>query len=185
LGRRVASCSGVAAVECDFVISSGSLVPIEVLEHVGGMEEALFIDQVDTEWCLRARSMGYRVFGVCAAVLEHRLGEGVRWFWLGRWRRVFRQKPFRYYYIFRNTLVLFRRGYFEPKFVPFHLAWLAVMLVVFGVFGGRSGGLRMMLKGLLHGLQGARGELQAPAPRRFARRSARAAAPIRQDSGHG
>ena len=167
LGPRMASCSGDAPVECDFVISSGSLVPIQVLEEVGGMEEALFIDQVDTEWCFRARSKGYRVFGACGAVLDHRVGEGVRWIWLGRWRRLFRQKAFRYYYIFRNTLILCRRDYVELKFVPFHLAWLAAMLLAFGVFGGRSGGLRMMLKGIAHGLQGATGELKTATSRRF------------------
>ena len=61
------------------------------------MEEALFIDQVDTEWCLRARSMGYRVFGACGAILEHRLGEAYYRIWFGRWRQLPRHKPFRYY----------------------------------------------------------------------------------------
>ena len=58
LGLRSQPCpDDNVAVECDFLLSSGSLVPLEVIDRVGGMEEALFIDQVDTEWCLRARSM--------------------------------------------------------------------------------------------------------------------------------
>jgi len=72
-------------MECDFLLSSGSLVPLDVIDKVGGMEEELFIDQVDTEWCLRARSMGYRVFGAFGAILEHRLGEAHARAWFDRW----------------------------------------------------------------------------------------------------
>ena len=32
--------------QCDVLVSSGSLVPMAVLDEVGGMEEAFFIDQV-------------------------------------------------------------------------------------------------------------------------------------------
>jgi rhamnosyltransferase len=172
-----------APAECDYLIASGTLVPVAVLDEVGGMEEALFIDQVDTEWCCRARALGYRVFGVPDAMLDHRVGEGVRWIWLGRWRRLFAQKPVRYYYIFRNTLVLMRRGYVGAKFVPFHLAWLAAMLAVFGIFGRRPEALGMMLKGIAHGALGRSGELpaqsEAPTP------ATRSVAPNRQDSGRG
>jgi hypothetical protein len=125
--------------ECDVLIASGSLLPMAVLDEVGGMEEALFIDQVDTEWCLRARGRGYRAFGVRDAVLDHRPGEGLRWIWLGRWRRLIRHPPFRYYTIFRNTLVVCRRDYALPRFVLFQLCWLATLFVAFGLFAGRTG----------------------------------------------
>ena len=118
-----------AAIECDFLLSSGSLVPLEVIDDVGGMEEALFIDQVDTEWCLRARAKGYRVFGACGAVLEHRLGEALFRIWFGRWRHLPRHKPFRYYYIFRNSVHLFRREYAPRKWMWFQLQWLGALLL--------------------------------------------------------
>ena len=172
-----------ASAECDFLISSGSLVPVAVLDEVGAMEEALFIDQVDTEWCCRARSLGYRVFGVWDAVLDHRVGESVHWIWLGRWRRLFAQKPVRYYYIFRNTLLILRRRYVEAKFVPFHLAWLAAMLLVFGIFDRRPEVLGMMLKGIAHAALGLSGEL--PAPSAALTQAPRSVAPNRQDSGRG
>lgn len=147
--------------ECDALIASGSLLPMAVLDEVGGMEEALFIDQVDTEWCLRARRRGYRAFGVRDAVLDHRPGESLRWIWLGRWRRLIRHPPFRYYTIFRNTLVLCRRDYALPRFVLFQLCWLATLFVAFGLFGGRTGSLPMMLRGIAHGLAGRTGESAA------------------------
>jgi rhamnosyltransferase len=140
-----------ARAECDVLISSGSLIPMAVLDEVGGMEEAFFIDQVDTEWCLRARALGYRVFGVREALLDHRPGESMSWVWLGSWRRLIRHPPFRYYTIFRNTLVLCRRQYAIPRFVAFQLCWLAALFVAFGLLGRRNGTLPMMLRGIADG----------------------------------
>lgn len=149
-----------SAVECDMLISSGSLIPLDVIEAVGGMEEDLFIDQVDTEWCLRARSKGYRIFGACGAVLEHRLGESAARFWIGRWRRLPRHKAFRYYYIFRNTILLSRRNYSSLKWILFNARWLAALFLLYGVFTRhRTGELGMMMKGMLHGIRGVTGKL--------------------------
>jgi len=162
LRRRYAECDDPeGAVECDTLIASGSLIPLAVLEQVGPMEETLFIDQVDTEWCLRARFRGYRVYGACGAVLEHRLGETAQRFWAGRWRRLPRHKPFRYYYIFRNTILVSRRRYISLKWALFNLRWLTTLFVLYGLFArNRSGELRMMLKGAFHGIKGVTGKLQ-------------------------
>ena len=158
--RRIICRDAGSAVECDTLIASGSLIPMDVLEEVGGMEEDLFIDLVDIDWCLRARAKGYRVFGACGAVLEHRLGEATRQVWAGRWRGVPRHKPFRYYYIFRNTLLLSRREYMPLKWVLYHLRWLVILFVVHGVFSRTRGGeLGMMLKGAVHGVRGVTGRL--------------------------
>lgn len=161
LGPRRGICrDGASVVECDSLIASGSLIPMDVLEEVGGMEEGLFIDLVDTDWCLRARAKGYRMFGACGAVLEHRLGESTRQVWAGRWRKIPRHKPFRYYYIFRNTLLLSRKEYMPLKWVLYHLRWLAILFLVHGVFTRNRGGeLGMMLKGTVHGVRGVTGRL--------------------------
>jgi rhamnosyltransferase len=151
-------CAGEEPVECDYLIASGTLIPLEVLQRVGELDETLFIDQVDTEWCYRARAMGYRVFAVCGAVLEHELGAERRRIWLGRWRRVPRHKPFRYYYMFRNSLLLARRGHVPFTWKVRQWAWLSLVFVFFGVLGGR-GELGWMLKGLRDGLRGVGGKL--------------------------
>ncbi len=149
------------AVECDYVISSGSLIPSEVIDDVGGMEEGLFIDQVDTEWCLRARAKRYKIFGACDAVLQHRLGESHQRIWLGRWRRLPRHKPFRYYYIFRNTILIARRTYVPMKYTLFHLEWLAALFVLYGLLAREGNGeLRMMLRGIADGIRGVTGKLE-------------------------
>ena len=58
----------------DYLMSSGSLVHRTVFDAVGFMDERLFIDYVDTEWCLRARSRGRACFGVCGAHMQHAFG---------------------------------------------------------------------------------------------------------------
>jgi L-rhamnosyltransferase len=107
----VACQAGQRVVMTDLLISSGSLISTEVLDAVGEMDERLFIDQVDTEWVLRARAKGYMAWGHCEASMNHSLGEQRRRVWLGRWREIPLHKPFRYYYMFRNSILLQRRKY--------------------------------------------------------------------------
>lgn len=106
--------AGQRSVACDFLISSGMLVPAETLRAVGEMEERLFIDHVDTEWCFRAKRVGYGYHGVQAALMEHELGRNRKKIWLGRWRQVPDYQPERLYYLARNTLWLARRSYIPP-----------------------------------------------------------------------
>jgi rhamnosyltransferase len=161
LGVKHATCGDArSTVECDTVISSGALMPVQALDEIGGMDESLFIDLVDIDWCLRAKSMGWRIVGACGAVLEHRLGESTRRVWAGRWRRVPRHKAFRYYYIFRNTLLLARRRYVPLKWVLYYLRRLAALFLVQGLLArDRQGEIAMMAKGLMHGMRGTSGKM--------------------------
>ena len=64
----------IPVAEVDFLISSGSLIPVDILKTIGLMDESFFIDYVDTEWCLRARSVGLKIFGSYNALMSHSLG---------------------------------------------------------------------------------------------------------------
>ena len=91
------------------LINSASLVPVNVFKQVGLMDEPLFIDGVDHEFCWRAkRKLGSRFFIVESVKLSHQLGEGDRYF---LFRKVAIPTPFRTYYQFRNYFILIRRGY--------------------------------------------------------------------------
>ena len=98
-----------AVVRSDLLINSGMLIPAPVLREIGAMDESLFIDHVDTEWCLRARSHGYGLLGVCGARLSHRLGDDS--IPVTPSRRIHRHSGFRYRYIFRNSVLLYGRNY--------------------------------------------------------------------------
>lgn len=106
--RRV-SCPVDGVREVDVAIASGSLLPLAVVDAVGAFDESLFIDAVDTEWCLRARTLGYVILAVGSARLGHCLGDASRRIWLpGGWRRVPIHAPQRTYTITRNNLRICR-----------------------------------------------------------------------------
>ncbi|MDF3886544.1 glycosyltransferase family 2 protein [Cupriavidus basilensis] len=157
--QHCGDCGGV--VEADFLIASGSLISIRVLQDVGGMNEGYFIDHVDTEWCLRARERQYRIFGVCDAALFHNLGERVVRIWFGRIRELPVHSPIRNYYIFRNTVLML-------KSVPMPFAWRFAhifRLVQFMTFfvlavSPRGKRLKLMARGILDGLHGREGPLR-------------------------
>lgn len=100
-------------VECDFLISSGTLVALEHLDEIGEFDESLFIDSVDLEWSCRARDRGFRLLGVCGARLDHCLGDQRRQV-LPRVALVV-HSPQRLYYMTRNRLLLYRRPYVPLK----------------------------------------------------------------------
>lgn len=103
--RRLPCADASRVWRVDHLIASGCLIPMWALDRVGPMQEEFFIDFVDVEWCLRARSGGNSVLGVCSASLFHHLGERhVRA--LGKMRHV--HSPLRLYYQVRNALWLYR-----------------------------------------------------------------------------
>ncbi|MBD5290051.1 MAG: glycosyltransferase family 2 protein [Bacteroides sp.] len=93
--------------DVSYMIASGTLIPVDVINKVGPMREDFFIDGVDFEWCLRAKSKGYRMIQCRDAKLLHELGNGTK-------DRVLNHSPFREYYIMRNGLRLV-----TMKHIPF------------------------------------------------------------------
>ncbi len=87
-------------------IASGKVIRLSTLEDIGGMDENLFIDWVDLEWCWRARHKGYEVVGSGDVEVEHTLGDSSRS--IG-YREVNLRSPLRHYYITRNAFSLVLR----------------------------------------------------------------------------
>ncbi|MBB6187469.1 glycosyltransferase family 2 protein [Rhodanobacter sp. MP7CTX1] len=144
-------------IACDFLISSGALIPMDVLDRVGPMDAGLFIDNVDLEWGFRARAQGYALYGVCTATMDHRLGDSRRElpFGLGQ---VVVHGPVRLYYMMRNRLRLYAMPHTPWVWVAQDLPRVLVKLLLFGVLiGPRARNLRCMLRGLWDGLRGRQG----------------------------
>lgn len=145
-------------IRADFLISSGTLFPMRTLDEVGDMDEGLFIDHVDTEWFLRANRRGYYSYGACDALMQHGLGDETIKIWLGNWRYVPRHKPFRYYYMFRNSILLYKRSYAPARWIWNDMLRLAFIFVVFGLFSAdRIKHVKMMLRGAIDGVHGVTG----------------------------
>ena len=149
-------------IPADVLISSGALFSTRALREIGTMDEGLFIDHVDTEWFLRAHHRGWRSYGVCDAVMRHSLGERTFRVWLGRWRYLPIHKPFRYYYIYRNSVLLYRRSYPTIRWKQTDILRLLMMFVMFAVFAGdRTENLKMMCRGVVDGFRDRAGRLDS------------------------
>jgi len=143
---------------CDFLISSGALISLDALNDIGDMDQDLFIDHVDTEWFLRAKSKGYQAYGSFSSVMQHSLGEQThkfRLFGFGRERNVPEHKPFRYYYMFRNSVALYKRSYVSKLWIWNDLQRLAQIFIFYGLcVGDRKANIKMMCLGIKHGMSG-------------------------------
>ncbi|MCB5948173.1 glycosyltransferase family 2 protein [Enterobacter sp. TCD1-1] len=62
-------------VEVSCVIASGCLVDNKVLLLDNLMDDSLFIDYVDTEWCLRVISRGFKIFITPNVIMQHEIGD--------------------------------------------------------------------------------------------------------------
>ena len=159
--KKQTALHGQELVEADFVISSGSLVQLSVLDYIGPMDESLFIDHVDTEWCMRAQSKGYRLFGVPGARMVHTLGDRRTRIWFLRWRNVAYHSPFRYYYILRNSLLMQRLPYMPLKWRVAEFIRCLRVVCFYGLFAPQRGAcLRMMWRGVVDGLRGVSGPMR-------------------------
>jgi len=159
-GFELIACETMPYIECDFLISSGSFYSMQVFDDIGCMDAKLFIDRVDTEWFLRARSLGYKAWGVCDAFMRHSIGDETKRIWYRRWRNVYLHRPFRYYYIFRNSTMLYKRGYAPAIWISGDMVRLVQLIFFLVLFSNdRVQCLRMIFKGIVDGLNGRGGNL--------------------------
>jgi len=145
-------------INVDFLISSGTLLTLEALQKIGLMDESLFIDFVDTDWCVRAKLKGFKLYGYSGVTMQHALGdEPVNLFGF----TLPMHSPIRHYYIARNAIVLMKK-----KTYP-----LNVKLIIFSLFirtfvfyslvpKNRVMQLKKMLIGIKDGLTGEAGKIK-------------------------
>lgn len=99
-------------------MTSGALMPAWVFKRLGMFASDFFIDDVDTEYCLRARAAGYLIADSRSAVLFHSTGQPWSASFLGFKFRPSDHSATRRYYMSRNRIVVYRR-YFNkfPRWV--------------------------------------------------------------------
>jgi rhamnosyltransferase len=95
-------------VEVQSTITSGSWLPLAAYSAIGPFREELFIDHVDTDYCLRARAKGYRVIKTRKELMSHAIGSPTRhsMLWAKKWTT--NHSPDRRYYFARNDTVMLR-----------------------------------------------------------------------------
>jgi rhamnosyltransferase len=139
----------------DVVISSGTAATKEVFSIAGVLDESLFIDFVDTEWCLRCRSKNIPIRVVPGAIMRHRIGS--RSINLGI-TTILVHNPVRCYYQLRNCFLLFRKKHIPFLFSAMQLISVLVSrtLLLFFV-NDRWSYVRAYLSALLDGVRGVEG----------------------------
>jgi rhamnosyltransferase len=97
-------------------IQSGLLIPVPVLERLGLFQSSLFIDGVDSEFYLRCEAQGLRTVLAADAALNHSLGSQSAASVFGKELSLGKKTvnvrtaaDWRYYYLFRNRLLLARQ----------------------------------------------------------------------------
>lgn len=132
------------------LIASGCLISMECLDIVGGMDESLFIDLVDFEWCWRAESNGYSGYMTRNVKMFHSIGKEYH-NWYGFVLGI--SAPSRYYYQYRNTLWLIKRGY-VPMIFKIKSVLRRLLDMVLVPIASKQGWqvLKNMVKGINDGL---------------------------------
>lgn len=149
-------CSANATVPVDYLIASGCLIPMSVVDVVGNMREDLFIDYVDIEWGLRARRHGYQSYGVCAANMAHSLGDTPIQF-MGK--NIPLHSPLRHYYHFRNAVLLYKEPWIPLNWKCVDGWRLCLKYVFYSLFAvPQLTHWRMMTLGIWHGIIGKTGK---------------------------
>jgi rhamnosyltransferase len=104
-------------------MQSGSLVPATTYRDVGGYDEGLVIDAVDSEFTVRCLAAGLEPLVAPGCELTHGMGERIPARVLGRDVAYNHHSPERVYYMARNaTLISRRHARDEPAWVLRRLA---------------------------------------------------------------
>lgn len=94
------------------VIASGCCLGRNAIEVVGKNDASLFIDFVDSEWCWRAYQKGF-VCGITPnVIIYHKIGQ--KELHIGS-HIIIVSSPFRYFYQYRNYVMLAKRSYVPIK----------------------------------------------------------------------
>lgn len=154
--ERIYPTSERMVTECDFLISSGMFTSVKRFMAIGQWEEDLFVDNVDMEWCFRARSLGYRCLGIGATQIDHLIGDQVRRLnMFGRSWSLYSHSPTRQYYMMRNRVSLYKRHYVPIAWKTQDVPRALTKLILFGfVYRPRWKNLRSMLEGVRDGWLG-------------------------------
>lgn len=158
LGDVQIACQGGGErwVEQKTIITSGTLLSLDVYHILGPLRDEFFIDAVDYDYCLKARSKGIGVVLSCEALMRHTIGMQTRHRLLWKKTAVSNHSALRRYYMFRNNFVLMREYWLsEPSWVLNRMSYLLKTIVLLSCFEkNKLSKLAAVISGLWHGVIG-------------------------------
>lgn len=153
-GARLAYCPDVAWQTVATAVTSGSLVPLALIEQLGGMREAFFIEGIDMEFSLRLRAAGMHVVATGRPLMTHGAGATEERRLFGRTVLVGHHPPWRCFLQYRNlTWTLLRYGGSDLKWTRLTLLAMLKRICLVCLFERqRCAKLWAMLRGTLVGI---------------------------------
>jgi len=101
-------------------MTSGNLLNLNIYKKIGPFRNELFIDGVDTEYCLRVNSAGYELKRIKEVVLSHNLGNIGTCSFFGTKFSTTNHNALRRYYIIRNRFLIWSKYNNDyPDFIRF------------------------------------------------------------------
>lgn len=130
-------------------ITSGSIFSLDAYKKVGPFNNDLFIDSVDTEYCLRMHRKGYRLKRIPSITLDHHLGNTKKARFLFWDFYATNHSSLRRYYMTRNRFYLWEKFKTEyPEFVRFdRVTALKELIKTLLVEDNKLDKIRMSIKG--------------------------------------
>lgn len=143
------------------MVTSGSMVEVTEWQRQGGFDSGLFIDYIDTDYCLRVIRAGRTVAVAGSALLRHRLGARQTRVMLGREFRPTHHAAFRHYYMARNRVRMWRRHALAvPHWAAFDLSFALYNYTrVLAFEDQRWAKVKAIVRGTWHGLLGRTGPM--------------------------
>lgn len=113
------------------VCQSGSIYTMEMLYHIGGFREDLFIGMVDAEMSLRALERGYKIYQMSNCNLIQHIGSRRKLNLFGHIVEVSDYGPLRHYYDSRNRILLWYEFPYDCSLRhKLHFLWSRVKLMI-------------------------------------------------------
>lgn len=142
-------------IEKKTMITSGSLMSVDLFEKIGPFRSDYFIDAVDTEYSMRAGKKGYRILFILKPLFTHSMGARKTLFYLPSWLKHFNfttnYPPFRWFFFTRNHAMLsFEYLFIDPLWALEHILRLTAAIIKMSLFEkNRLKKLHFVLLGLL------------------------------------
>lgn len=154
------------AKERKTLITSGTLIPLDIFDRIGAFREDYFIDSVDHEFSLRAREHGYRLLMSRQPFMQHSIGNAVDRQRNFRLLLSYHHPPKRKYYISRNTVFTAIHYFSREPAWSIRQGWrmLSDLASIILLEDDKARKLRAFLTGMAHGIKGKMGPIEETWP---------------------
>lgn len=137
-----------------YLITSGTLLSLNVFFEIGGFSENLFIDNVDIDYSLRINLIGKYSYITHKCGMLHKPGNSISKNILGIELESSNHNAFRRYYMSRNNFILTKKYFFkEPYFIlKMNFFYIFSLIKTAFVEENRKIKFKSIIKGIFDGL---------------------------------